>query len=263
MHLKRLAVAIILVPLFYVYLMYLPSEFFLFMLAFISTIALVEFYGMFKLQGVMKYCGIFWGAALLTVYFAAGNLFVDILLLAVLTTAGLRLFIKRDPVSSFSDVSTVILGLMYIPALLSFQLRLIKSGPALVVLLYASVWAADSMAYYIGKGVGRRKLYQEISPNKTIAGAVGSVLGGMFGAVLIRTAILHQMSLYQAVFIGAAVGIATIIGDLVESMFKRDAGVKDSSQIIPGHGGVLDKIDGVTFAGPIFYWVCVSMGLIR
>jgi len=64
------------------------------------------------------------------------------------------------------------------------------------------------------------------------------------------------------VIIGLAVGFSTIIGDLVESMFKRDAGVKDSSHILPGHGGVLDKLDGVTFAGPSFYWICLLLGLI-
>ena len=65
------------------------------------------------------------------------------------------------------------------------------------------------------------------------------------------------------VIIGLAIGLSTMIGDLVESMFKRDAGVKDSSHIVPGHGGVLDKLDGVLFAGPVFYWCCLGLGLIR
>ncbi len=243
--------------------MYLPPGYFLFMITFFSTIALAEFYTIFKVKGLLKYSGIFWGAVMLTVFFTRVDLFINILLLSVLTIMGLRLFIKKDPASSISDISTVILGLLYIPGLLSFQLSLMKTGPEWVVLLYASVWASDSMAYYIGVGIGKRKLYKEISPNKTVAGAFGSVIGGILGAILIKAALLHQISMFQTILIGSAVGIAAVIGDLVESMLKRDAGVKDSSNIIPGHGGVLDKIDGVTFAGPVLYFLSISFGLIN
>ena len=262
MHLKRLAVALVLVPLFYLSIMYLRPEFFLGMLAFFSTIALVEFYAMFRLGGLLKYAGVLSGGALLLVYYMAQHLFMDTVLLSVLLILAIRLFMKRNAASSLSETSAILLGLLYIPGLLSFQLELIRSGPALIIMLYASVWASDSMAYYVGKGIGRRKLYKEISPNKTVAGAVGSVFGGMTGAVIIKAAILHQISIYQVIILGLAVGFTTIIGDLVESMFKRDAGVKDSSQIVPGHGGVLDKIDGVTFAGPVFYWLCKGLGIL-
>ncbi|MBS1233330.1 MAG: phosphatidate cytidylyltransferase, partial [Nitrospirae bacterium] len=110
-------------------------------------------------------------------------------------------------------------------------------------------------AYYIGKSIGKRRLYREVSPNKTVAGAGGSVIGGMVGALLLRMLIVPQLGLLPTLFIGVMVGIISIIGDLVESMFKRDAGVKDSGAIIPGHGGILDKIDGALFAGPFLYWI--------
>ncbi|MEW6109513.1 MAG: phosphatidate cytidylyltransferase [Nitrospirota bacterium] len=262
MHLKRLVIALILIPLFYIYVMYLPPEFFLFILTFFGTIALLEFYTMYRISGLLKYAGIFWGAAFLFVFFLARDLFADILLLSALTVMGIRLFAKRDPKASLSDISAAMLGLLYIPGLLTFQFSLIKEGPQWIVLLYASVWAADSMAYYAGTSIGKRKLYKEISPNKTVAGAAGSVIGGILGAALIKATILQQISLYQTILIGSVVGITTVIGDLVESMFKRDAGVKDSSNVVPGHGGVLDKLDGVTFAGPALYWLCLGLGLI-
>jgi phosphatidate cytidylyltransferase len=106
-------------------------------------------------------------------------------------------------------------------------------------------------------------LYEAISPNKTVEGAVGSLLGGVAGAVLIRAALLPQVGLTPCIILGAAVGATTIIGDLVESMLKRDAGVKDSGNIFPGHGGILDKIDGSTFAGPVFFWVCLALGVLQ
>jgi phosphatidate cytidylyltransferase len=263
MHSKRVIVAAILVPVFYLYIMHLPAAYFLFLLVLISTTGLIEFYGMFGIEGILRYTSVFFGAALLMVFFAARQLFVDALLLAVLAILFLRLMLKRDPSLAHSEAATLVLGLLYVPGLLSFQLSIVKNGPAWIILLYAAVWSADSMAYYVGKGFGRRKLYEEISPNKTVAGAFGSVLGGVLGAAVVDGLLFHKMPFSKAVVVGAAIGVATIVGDLVESMFKRDAGVKDSSHILPGHGGVLDKIDGVTFAGPVFYWLCLGLRLIR
>jgi len=262
MHCKRLIVACIAVPLFFLYVMYLPAEYLLFLLVLVSSLALIEFYGMFRLQPALRYTGVVCGAAMLAVFFAAKHFFFDVVLLCAIVVMGLRLFLTRDPASSLSEVAAVILGLVYIPGLLTFQLSLVKSGPVWIILLYVSVWVSDSAAYYVGKGFGRRKLYPEVSPNKTVAGAVGSVIGGGAGALLVRYALMRQISPYHAVLLGFAIGLASIVGDLVESMFKRDAGVKDSSNLLPGHGGILDKLDSVTFAGPVFYWLCAGLGLI-
>jgi phosphatidate cytidylyltransferase len=243
--------------------MYLPSEYFLFMIGFFSTVALLEFYVMFKIKGLLKYSGLFLGIVLQSVFFSARDYFVEALFLSVLTIMMLRLFLGRLPAYSKDDVATTVFGLLYIPCLLTFQLSLAEAGSSWIILLYASVWAADSLAYYVGKGIGKRKLYEEMSPNKTVAGAGGSLIGGIIGTALIGVLMPIQITLLQIVFIGLAIGISTMIGDLVESMFKRDAGVKDSSNIIPGHGGVLDKLDGVTFAGPVLYWLCIFFGLIH
>ncbi len=262
MHRKRLIVACILVPIFYLYVMYLPAEYLLFLLVLVSSAALIEFYRMFRLHPALRYAGVVSGALMLAVFFASRHFFVDVLLLCAMMIMGLRLFIKRDPAASLSEVAAVILGLLYIPGLLTFQLSLVKAGPVWIVLLYTSVWVADSMAYYVGKSMGKRKLYFEVSPNKTVAGAVGSVIGGGAGALFIRTVLMRQISLYQAIILGSVIGLVCIVGDLVESMFKRDAGMKDSSSLLPGHGGILDKLDSVTFAGPVFYWLCAGLGLI-
>jgi phosphatidate cytidylyltransferase len=263
MHTRRLIVALILVPLLYIVVMYLPTEYFFLLTVILSSLALLEFYAMFKLEGMMKYTGMLWGAALLAVFFSSREHFATAVLLSLLIIMTVRLLLKGSPESSHHDISTAVLGLLYIPGLFTFQLSLAKASPVWIIFLYASVWAADSLAYYVGKGIGRRKLYERVSPNKTVEGAVGSAIGGILGALFINALLLHLEPLSTVVLLGLSIGMFTIVGDLVESMFKRDAGVKDSSRIIPGHGGVLDKIDGVTFAGPVLYWFCLGLGLIK
>lgn len=263
MHLKRLIVALVLVPVLYLYTMYLPPQYYLFLITAVSTVALVEFYAIAFVDGLLKYSGLFFGAVLLTMHFFARELFSEALFIAVLTMLTLRLFLKREAAGSVREATAAIFGLLYIPGLLSFQLDIIKAGAPLLVMLYAAVWGSDSMALYIGKSIGKRKLYVEMSPNKTVEGAVGSFIGGLIGVLLIKFTMLAAMPLSSAIILGLVVSLTTILGDLVESMFKRDAGVKDSSSIVPGHGGFLDKIDSVSFAGPAFYWSCLLLNVIR
>jgi len=218
---------------------------------------------MFRLNRVMKYLGIAWGVVVMTAFFfSLADMYV-LSLVQVLFFLGLRLFISKEPSASMNETACVLLGLFYVPGLLSFQLSLALRSPQWIILLYASVWAADSMAYYVGRNLGRHKLYEAMSPNKTVEGAVGSVIGGVIGAGIIKVLLISELDIARVALLGASVGAATIIGDLVESMLKRDAGVKDSGTIFPGHGGILDKIDGSTFAGPVLFWLCIGLGVIR
>ena len=255
MHSKRLIVSVIFLPLFYLYIMYLPPVFFFFLLLAVSLLSLFEFCSMYHLDGILKYACLMFGSAILVVSYFEKAHFPDAVMIAVMAIIVMRLLLKRNPSSSLSDIASPVVGLIYIPGLLSFQGHIRHMGAEWIIFLYATVWASDSMAYYIGKGIGKRKLYREVSPNKTVAGAGGSLVGGMAGALLLRALMVPQVGILPALFIGIMLGIISIIGDLVESMFKRDAGVKDSGNIIPGHGGILDKIDGALFAGPLLYWI--------
>jgi phosphatidate cytidylyltransferase len=259
MHSKRLAVAIVFLPLFYFYIMYLPPVFFFFLLLVVCVLSLSEFCSMYRIGGILKYVCLLSGSAILTVSFYDKAYFYDTIVLAVMAVIVARLLLKRDPSSALSDIAAPVVGIIYIAGLLSFQGQIRHIGPEWILFLYATVWASDSLAYYIGKGFGKRKLYREVSPNKTMAGAGGSLLGGMAGASMLRVLLVHQLGGLPALLIGITVGVISIIGDLVESMFKRDAGVKDSGTSIPGHGGILDKIDGSLFAGPILYWILKGM----
>jgi phosphatidate cytidylyltransferase len=260
MHSKRLAVSLVFLPLFYLYIMCLPPILFFCLLLAVSSVALLEFYSMYHVRGVLKYVCLLVGAAILAISFLGRSYVSDAIILASVFLFIIRLFIRKDPSSALSDLAAPVVGILYIPGLLSFQGQLRLIGPEWIIFLYATVWAADSLAYYIGKGIGRRKLYREVSPNKTVAGAVGSLIGGIAGALLLQVFLIPRLGMAAALSIGMMVGIVTLVGDLVESMFKRDAGVKDSGTIIPGHGGILDKLDGSLFAGPLLYLILRGLG---
>jgi phosphatidate cytidylyltransferase len=259
MHRKRLVVATILLPLLYLYIMYLPAEYFFVLMAAVSLTAMSEFYAMYHVTGTLKYLGLLAGLALLGVSFFYHEHLLDAIIISSMVIMAARLLSKRDPLSSLHDLAAPLIGILYVPGLILFQSQIRKTGPEWIIFLYATVWASDSMAYYLGKGIGKKKLYKEVSPNKTVAGAVGSLIGGAVGALIMMATIVPSLHVTAAVLTGIIIGAISIIGDLIESMFKRDAGVKDSSIIIPGHGGILDKIDGSLFSGPVLYWILTVM----
>lgn len=262
MHLKRITVAAVLLPLLYLYIMFLPAFYFLSLMVVITILAMSEFYSMYHVPGILRYACTLGGVfTVIAAYAESGSVF-DIIVLFFMIILIIRLFYKKDPSLTAKDLAAPVIGFFYIPCLLLFQVFLRDAGPEWIILLYASVWVSDSMAYYIGKGIGRRKLYREMSPNKTVAGAFGSVLGGTGALIALRATLVPSLSLSYAIWLGAGIGFITIAGDLIESMFKRDAGVKDSGVIIPGHGGILDKIDGALFTGPFVYWSLSLTGVL-
>ena len=133
-------------------------------------------------------------------------------------------------------------------------------GRGFILFLLAVVWGGDAAAYYVGRAIGQRKLAPAISPNKTVAGAVGGLIGsGILGAGVAFFAPMLQIPLLEGALVGGLLGGVGQVGDLVESMFKRGAGVKDSSALIPAHGGLFDKLDSVAFAAPTLYYVLVVL----
>lgn len=127
------------------------------------------------------------------------------------------------------------------------------SGPRWLLAALALVWAADSGAYFSGRRFGKRKLAPTISPNKTVEGAIGGLAAGVAVAVPLGLWAGATAAQLPALALVAVLAVAaSIVGDLVESLLKRQAGVKDSGQLIPGHGGILDRVDGVLAALPVF-----------
>jgi len=132
------------------------------------------------------------------------------------------------------------------------------AGVAMVALPLTATWVGDATAFFAGSAWGQRRLAPSISPNKSWEGAVAGVLGAAVGAVIWYAVVRGvlpgaPLSYVSAAFVGAVLGFGAIVGDLVESMLKRDAGVKDSGTLLPGHGGLLDRIDALIFTLPIAY----------
>jgi phosphatidate cytidylyltransferase len=251
---KRLIPAAIFLPVFIAYIYLLGPEYFLGLLVVAAMFAMGEFYVMYKVPMRLYLPGILIGGVLFYIFCRHPAYFHYAVFISLFLLLLIRLITVSTPSGAISEIGPLGVGFFYIAGFLSFQWFLREEGVEYILFLYASVWLADSAAYYIGTSLGRNKLYPSISPNKTFEGAFGSIIGGAVGALIMESIFdIPNITIMSAIGIGAILGIATIIGDLIESMFKRDAGVKDSSNIIPGHGGILDKLDGLLVAGPILY----------
>ncbi|HEX9740327.1 MAG TPA: phosphatidate cytidylyltransferase, partial [Ignavibacteriaceae bacterium] len=121
----------------------------------------------------------------------------------------------------------------------------------LIISIFAAIWICDSAAYYGGTALGKHKLFARVSPNKTWEGAGFGFVFAVITIVLAKIIILNFLSLGTAIAIGIIIGLFGQIGDLIESLFKRDAGVKDSSSVIPGHGGIFDRFDSLLYTAPV------------
>ena len=194
--------------------------------------------------------------------------------LPVLSALTLALFAWngfRSPlIQVLPDTAQGIFGLIWI----AYPLTLIpllwkeEDGPALVVFLMVCVWAGDVAALYIGRAFGKHKLAPRLSPGKTWEGSIASIIGSMLAAALViwignlltarGNLILHITEpIWQTLILAAILNIAAQLGDLLESAIKRGAGVKDSGTMLPGHGGILDRIDALLLAAPILWFALI------
>jgi phosphatidate cytidylyltransferase len=184
-----------------------------------------------------------------------------VIVLAALTASIWQRGVQGEPLLS---VAVTVLGAVY-PALLAFALFLRHlpdlasplHGTAILLFPVVLTWLSDTFAYFAGRLWGKRKLIPKVSPGKTVAGALGAVLGTPLAAVgyalLLRRFPTWQPGIGEALVFGLLVSVAAQVGDLAESLLKRDVGVKDSGKLLPGHGGALDRFDSLFFTLPLGY----------
>lgn len=146
-------------------------------------------------------------------------------------------------------------GLVYVPVMFSFLpfLRMLEGGVAWVFLVLVITWFGDTGAYFAGRSFGKHKLFERVSPKKTWEGAAGGMVASVLGALLVKWLGLPYVDWHHAVILGVLADAIGIVGDLVESMLKRAYGVKDSGWIMPGHGGILDRVDALLFTAPAIW----------
>jgi phosphatidate cytidylyltransferase len=209
--------------------------------------------------------GVIWAvlfvvAALFDVDWATGSLLASA---AVLPLVWLVIF-RRD--TCFQSWVWTLTGILYLGWTLGHYvaLRQLDHGRELVILAVFTTFACDTSAFFVGRAWGRHHMAPAISPHKTWEGAIGGFVGAVAAALALRSLLsLGDWSLplnyVEAIAVGCLIGVVAQLGDLLESLLKRRAGVKDSGNLIPGHGGVLDRIDSLVFTGVIVYYFVLWM----
>ncbi|RTY97828.1 phosphatidate cytidylyltransferase [Flavobacterium sp. RSP49] len=190
---------------------------------------------------------------------------LDLVLLVIALVVSIKciLFLFYDNIQKISTSSKYLylLGYIILPFVfitkISFGIN--DYNPKIIIGLFILIWTNDTFAYIVGKSIGRTKLFEKISPKKTIEGFLGGIIFAILAGYLISKYYIKanpefsERSILIWTSIAVIVGIAGTIGDLIESKFKRIAGVKDSGKIMPGHGGILDRLDSVIFVAPIIF----------
>ena len=191
------------------------------------------------------------------------QLHIVLLVIALVVSIKCILFLFYDNIQKISTSSKYLylLGYIILPFVfitkISFGIN--DYNPKIIIGLFILIWTNDTFAYIVGKSIGRTKLFEKISPKKTIEGFLGGILFAVLAGYLISKYYIKanpefsDRSILIWTSIAVIVGVAGTIGDLIESKFKRIAGVKDSGSIMPGHGGILDRLDSVIFVAPIIY----------
>ena len=261
---QRVIVAVILLPIGLV-LIYLGGWAFAALIALILGLAAWEYARIFKSGGFSPASWLVIGGAVALAIGRAWNGFqsadwlISLLVLAAMTYHLITYERGRDQAAS--DFAVTLSGIFYVGWIGAYliSLRNLPDGMWWMLIVLPAVWLADSGAYFVGRSIGKRKFSPRLSPKKTWEGYIGGILVGTLGTALL--AVLWDLiqpgvvTPIQAGMIGLGISVITVLGDLGASMVKRQFGVKDSSNLIPGHGGVFDRIDSWIWAGVIGFYI--------
>jgi phosphatidate cytidylyltransferase len=208
----------------------------------------------FRLAGMVGALGLVWSFS-----GREPQLAVELpLLLAVLLSAGFAMLSRGEPAEMLRTTWSTLYPVIFVALLLAYLVALRRmpgeDGEDLVMLLFLCVIFGDTGALYVGSWIGRRPLAPHLSPKKTREGALAGLVASVGAAVVAHLWFYQRLPLGHTLILGLVLGIAGMAGDLMESMIKRAVGAKDSSGLIPGHGGLLDRTDSLLFSAPILYY---------
>ncbi len=254
---RRLVSSAIFIALAFYTIFFAPGWLFVVVVEAFVVLGLIEYFNMAQKKGyaINRYLGLFFGFLIpLSLQFSAEAVIFTITVLSLC----IYNFNKNLKDQALINTALTLFGLIYVAWLFSFLIKIrdFSNGPLWVFYLILIIKSGDATAYFIGKKFGRHKFIVHISPNKSVEGAIAGFLG-TFIASLLSKFYLKDVPFSHLIVLGAVFGILGQLGDLSESLFKRDAGVKDSGQI-PGLGGILDVIDSLLFCIPITYYYLTS-----
>lgn len=261
---KRVISALIGIPVL-IFTVYHGGLLFLGLVAVLAFLGLNEFYGLVQKKGIVLSKVLFITNGLIFIFLPLTNIpnsfLFDFFLFYVLISTLVTELFKSETKNALLNTSLTFLGVIYVGWLSAHlvYLRNLPGGFFYVILVLLVTWANDTGAYFVGINLGKRKLCPHISPNKTVEGALGGLICSLIAALITGLWInsllsVVNFSLGQLLLLGLLISFAAQLGDLAESLFKRDAGLKDSSNLIPGHGGVLDRFDSLLLAVPVVYY---------
>jgi phosphatidate cytidylyltransferase len=255
---RRLYTAAALIPAVYVIIVHLPPWALTLLLIAVGSIALVELYQIcFQSRSNRLVIAVGLAAFVLVVARDHMSLSLSTLLAAsaLIVSIAVRVLSSQTD-HRWKDTLIILLGVLYVgfPLGTVVSSRSLPAGESLVLFLAVVTWASDTGAYYAGTLWGKHLLLPSVSPKKTIEGLLGGLALAVSAALLAQWGFASQLSLSDALILGVLVTGMGLLGDLFESVIKRRTGVKDSGGILPGHGGMLDRLDSLLFTAPTFYY---------
>ncbi len=184
-----------------------------------------------------------------------------VIFLALLVLSFRSLFKNEELPVRLEYLQRSLFGVLYVGFTIAHfvLLRSTEEWKQWVFVILITVYFGDTAAYFTGSSLGKRKLAEKLSPNKTIEGAIGGLLGSLLGIYLCKFLFFASLTNTQALLVGIVLALSGQMGDLVESFIKRIYGVKDSGNLLPGHGGILDRIDSILFAVPVGYYLAILL----
>ena len=263
---RRLYSALVFVPLLYVGIGYSPPWLFTLLIGAVALFALWEFFSFYflnTLSTAQKVLSCIIASLLLVGMYQGISPLVLGSLLGFVTMILVGFFISPASTKArLSGWASYLFGIFYVTLLLGYYilLRNLEDGVSLVFFVIIVTWLSDTGGFFIGKTFGKHPLAPTLSPQKTIEGLLGGILFSVVGGIVSHFTFTPFFSLTECVILGVSLALLGAIGDLTESAIKRSVHVKDSGTIIPGHGGVLDRIDSLLFTGPaMYYYVMFSL----
>jgi len=263
-HLKRWLTAIIALPMVFAMILFGSEMLFSMLIMGVIILGVYEYHHIVfgpghlweKIEGMVIGCLI-----PVTVYFGNLQSLLALLSFSVLLVYFTYLLSIRTDLFDILPVCKMVLGFMYVPLMMSYfiLIRRLDQGVLWILFLLVLAFSGDVAAYYIGKHFGKRKLLPLVSPNKTVEGTIGLIVGSTVCCILFQQIFFPALPMVHAVILGFVGSILGQLGDLCESAMKRASGVKDSGLILPGHGGILDRLDCLIFIAPFVYYYRISI----